>query len=277
MKNDNSYARTYFSFVLPNNHVLGRLRDPATYLWLRELEDVFGDVPNKKIFDIGCGCGHKSLLLALLGAEVEGFDIDNYSIGICEESKKKIELSINKGLNVKFFLSDVDCLSNYPDGHFDYILCSEVIGHLPKSKADWFIEEMIRITKTNGIIFITTPNAEKIKLEKYIHRGHEYHWTIGERKKAFSNYKIVKNVYESHPLLRNFNKFFYPLSVTDRIFAKARKIPMALKLCYRVVSFPFLFVFNHVIFHFLVFIFRNHEIPRRNQKSGLTIMFAVCR
>ncbi len=67
-----------------------------------------GDIENKNVLDLGCGCGIFSIGSALLGAKSAiGVDIDGDSIDLARESADKFNIG-----NVKFIVSDVCGLDN---------------------------------------------------------------------------------------------------------------------------------------------------------------------
>ena len=68
----------------------------------------FGDIENKNILDLGCGCGIFSIGSALIGASsAVGVDIDEDSISLAREYSEKIGLD-----NVDFIASDICELEN---------------------------------------------------------------------------------------------------------------------------------------------------------------------
>lgn len=65
----------------------------------------FGKSP--RIMDFGCGCGSQSLLFAMLGAEVIGFDISREAIATCEARKQFYEERSGKRLNFTPVCGDI--------------------------------------------------------------------------------------------------------------------------------------------------------------------------
>ena len=67
-----------------------------------------GDIEDKNVLDLGCGCGIFSMGSALLGAKSTiGVDIDSDSINLARETTNKFNLE-----NIKFIVSDVYDLTN---------------------------------------------------------------------------------------------------------------------------------------------------------------------
>lgn len=154
-----------------------RFKNPVLHKLLTKIDDALGDAKNKVIFDVGCGCGVKSLLLALKGAKVKGFDASPSAIYNCHENLKKIK----KPVDAKFFIWEVQ--KGFPVEYgekVDFILCTQVIEHIPNYEKA--LNEMIHVLRPGGKIFITTPNklthkpkrGEKVFGEKQHHHYHSF-------------------------------------------------------------------------------------------------------
>ena len=63
-----------------------RFKNPVVWTLLTKIGETVGDARNKVVFDVGCGTSVKSLLLALKGAKVRGFDVDPRAIHNCHEN-----------------------------------------------------------------------------------------------------------------------------------------------------------------------------------------------
>jgi SAM-dependent methyltransferase len=78
----------------------------------------------------------------------------------------------------------------FGDNTFDVVYHSQVLEHIPKDKADYFIDECYRVLKPNGIIRISTPNLESITKEylKWV----EYNSTEKRNDESIANYEWMK-------------------------------------------------------------------------------------
>lgn len=104
------------------------------------------DVPIK-LLDIGCYDGHIGLLLKRKfgkQCKVYGVDVANNSI----------KLARQKGIQAK--VCDVTQGISFESNMFDYVFAGEIIEHLYDT--DFFMEEIKRVLKPNGILILTTPN-----------------------------------------------------------------------------------------------------------------------
>jgi 2-polyprenyl-6-hydroxyphenyl methylase/3-demethylubiquinone-9 3-methyltransferase len=100
-----------------------------------------------KILDIGCGGGLVSIPLARLGAEVVAIDASEKNIKVAKLSAQKFSV------NIDFRHKAVEDLLHEP---LDVIVALEVIEHI--SNTEIFIENLARLLKKNGILFISTIN-----------------------------------------------------------------------------------------------------------------------
>lgn len=100
-----------------------------------------------KILDIGCGSGEfVTLPLSILQTNILGIDIHVASI---EHAKRE-----NRFSNVKFECKSVNELFGQK---FDFIICSEVLEHLPEPIN--MLKKIKNLLKHNGICIITIPNG----------------------------------------------------------------------------------------------------------------------
>ncbi len=114
----------------------------------KEVKRIFNN--NKiNILEIACSDGSFSKLLLNNGYYVTGVDISEESI------KKALENGINA------IVGDVEEGLNFPNETFDAVIACEVIEHL--FDTDFFIQEMKRVIKKGGYLFISTPNLASLK------------------------------------------------------------------------------------------------------------------
>lgn len=156
---ENSFKAAYLEFKEEpmdtnyKNLIVGyvsRLRVKKIIKELKNLHD-------KSLLDVGCEAGHISLKLMECGAKVVSFDV---CLPALKKFKKKLDkingdVSPFMGITQKIPLKD-ECM--------DYVVCSEVIEHVPY--LDLAIREMNRVLKIGGKLIITFPN-EKLRKKFY--------------------------------------------------------------------------------------------------------------
>jgi SAM-dependent methyltransferase len=97
------------------------------------------------LLDVACGNGYGASLLSEIAEQVIGIDLDKEVI---QEARNKFSKP-----NVSFLVSDVNALP-YKDGYADCVTAFEIIEHIPPEP---LLKEMHRVLKTNGTIYISTP------------------------------------------------------------------------------------------------------------------------
>lgn len=111
------------------------------------------------VCDVACGFGAYSLLFASNGFRVEGFDISPASVEITKSclAKYNIDTSLYKVADI------LD--TGYADETFEGLIVHAVIDHLTVSDAQKALNELYRITKPGGLIFLSFDALEKEDLE----------------------------------------------------------------------------------------------------------------
>ena len=111
--------------------------------WHRDLLN-----PGIRILDWGCGPARivRHLPILLPRAEIYGTDYNEEYIDWCQRELNDIKFSVNQ----------IDPPTNYSDSFFDAIICVSIFTHLSGARHISWINELYRITKPAGIIFITT-------------------------------------------------------------------------------------------------------------------------
>ncbi len=102
------------------------------------------DIGQKRLLDAGCGTGWFSKFACDRGAFVTSMDLGE---NLLHEVSRKCssERVVGSILEMPF-----------QDGTFDYVVCSEVIEHVPDPQKALF--ELHRVLKRDGILVLTTPN-----------------------------------------------------------------------------------------------------------------------
>ena len=141
-----------------------------SYLSIYEQESVFGDEKKfsknsdrfeklikiiksqhpkpKHILDIGCGSGFLANQIKTIfpKANIYGIDI----------SQKALALAKKKYPKIKFIYADAQARLPFNNNFFELVISGEHIEHLVNT--DHYLKEINRVTKTNGVLIITTPN-----------------------------------------------------------------------------------------------------------------------
>jgi 2-polyprenyl-3-methyl-5-hydroxy-6-metoxy-1,4-benzoquinol methylase len=106
-----------------------------------EMMRLIGDVRGLTVLDYGCGSGQLGIYLAMLGAQVSGFDLSPKGIEVANWATRKY------GLNCSFRAMDAENI-DYPDGQFDLAVGFGVLHHVikyPKSAS-----QLARVLKPGG-------------------------------------------------------------------------------------------------------------------------------
>ncbi|MDD3170291.1 MAG: class I SAM-dependent methyltransferase [Candidatus Paceibacterota bacterium] len=108
----------------------------------------------KRLLDLGCGSGRFSIGAAQMGFNVTGIDITSQAIEAAKQKARELRIT-----NVSFLCEDMTNLS-FEGDVFDYIFCPRfsINAVATFSKRKKAIEEMLRVTKDGGTIFIESFN-----------------------------------------------------------------------------------------------------------------------
>ncbi len=113
-----------------------------------------GKSDNKRVLEISSFLGVLDIALAKMGFEVHTFDIPEFQNNrTLKKFYEEYHVHSSSGYLHEVWKNALP----YPDNHFDAVLFSEVIEHLNFNPLPLF-QEMSRILKHGGILYITTPN-----------------------------------------------------------------------------------------------------------------------
>lgn len=106
----------------------------------------------KDVLDVACGTGYGCYILASKARSVIGVDISNAAVEFASEnySQENIEFKQADALNLPL-----------RDDQFDLVVAFEIMEHLHVPTGLFY--ESNRVTKSGGIIIISTPNKEFFK------------------------------------------------------------------------------------------------------------------
>jgi ubiquinone/menaquinone biosynthesis C-methylase UbiE len=131
------------------HNLLEKEIDPA---FARRAKIIFEEVEKykpKRILDVGCGRGFYLYALSLFSfsKEIHGVDINETYIKKAQAICKDAKIHIEKANVYKL---------PFPSSYFDFIICSEVLEHIPDDRRA--LMEIKRVLKRKGKLLITVPN-----------------------------------------------------------------------------------------------------------------------
>ncbi|XP_075216107.1 methyltransferase like 5 [Lycorma delicatula] len=126
---------------------------------LHTIQSTFGDIEDKIVADLGCGCGVLSIGVSLLGANFcVGFDIDDSALNIFQENLSEHEID-----NCDTVMCDVTKdVTNKWDKFFDTIVMNPPFGTRNKGVDMEFVEAGLRIA--SGAVY----SLHKTSTRKYV-------------------------------------------------------------------------------------------------------------
>lgn len=158
-------------------------------------------VKGKKVLDAACGEGYGSDILANYAKTVIGMDIDEGAISRAKEHYG------NKG-NLHYIVGSIASLNQIDDHSIDVVVSFETIEHVDEFIQNQYLNEINRVLKLDGVLFMSTPN-KKVYSDLYHYRN-EFHvkefyydeyLTFLHRK--FSNVKLYNQSFEIMSLLND--------------------------------------------------------------------------
>jgi ubiquinone/menaquinone biosynthesis C-methylase UbiE len=108
------------------------------------------DFRGKSVLVVGAGTGGEALSFYKKGATVSGIEPDEDGYDILQE---KVRLG---GLDADKFKSDKAEALSFADNSFDFVYCWTVLEHVEDVRKS--IDEMIRVCKPGGYVFIQVPD-----------------------------------------------------------------------------------------------------------------------
>jgi ubiquinone/menaquinone biosynthesis C-methylase UbiE len=143
----------------------------------------------ESILDFGCGCGRMMRQWKTLkGPKLFGTDYNPLLVSWCQSNLPFAEFTVN---------SPTMPLS-YPNESFDFIYAISVFTHLNEEMGNFWINELSRVLKPDGIIYMTVMGAERAALMPY------------ELKKQFEDGQLI--VLGEKDLFSNICAAFHPES-----------------------------------------------------------------
>jgi len=153
-------------------------------------------VENRAVIDVGCGTGYGCEILAQKAKWVYGIDYDNEAITYCKKNYA--------APNITFVEMDANSLDFAKK--FDIAVTFQVIEHMPNLSK--FVQQLKRVVKRNGMIFISTPNVKQPQKDKRANPFHFNEMNYTEFRKLisdnFSSFEILGVAYARRNKIRSF-------------------------------------------------------------------------
>jgi len=145
----NNFYRAFEERYYAPRETIKQLR--RVYLpFVGPLKDIYQE---GQIYDIGCGRGEWLELMAEMGWEVYGVDLDDGMLRDCYERG----LPVSKGDGVAF-------LQSLPDESQVVVSAFHVVEHIPFDRLQILVQESLRVLKPGGLLILETPNPENIRV-----------------------------------------------------------------------------------------------------------------
>ena len=151
--------------------------------------------PGSKILEGGCGRADKVYTLHYNGYDVYGLDY----------AKKAISVAHNKCPELKLSIGDVYSLP-FKTNSFDAYWSLGVIEHFIDGYKP-IIEEMKRVLKKDGILFVSVPIMSKLRIWK----ARNNYYPIISREESDFNKEFYQYIYHPKDLLNNYNDYGFKL------------------------------------------------------------------
>lgn len=161
---------------------------------------VFKDHQVKDICDIGCGFGKYSVVSAYKGFNVSGTDISSHAISITKEMMQAFELGYHD-----YKVGDITAVP-FGDKQFDAVIAHAVIDHVVYEDAKQALKEFSRITKEDGILYLSFDGLEEDDLteDHHVLEDGSKVYINGSRKGMVFRYytdEAVKDLISDYPIL----------------------------------------------------------------------------
>jgi len=99
----------------------------------------------KRVYDMGCGLGRHTILLAKQGFSVVASDVSSRAL---ESTEQKLKAAKLQGRVVRADMSSIP----FPDEHFDAILAIAVMEHNTRAEIEKTISKIFRSLRPGGLV-----------------------------------------------------------------------------------------------------------------------------
>lgn len=118
--------------------------------------DRLGIGPGVRVIDVGSGAGRHSFEAYRRGADIVAFDQDEAELAGVATMFGAMAAVGEAPASAQAQAVAGDALAlPYPDGHFDVVIASEILEHVPADDAA--IDELVRVLRPGGLLAVTVP------------------------------------------------------------------------------------------------------------------------
>lgn len=115
------------------------------------IADLFVENGVQRVLDLGCGTGRHLVYFAKMGFDIHGFDASPRAISLAEQWLKE------ENLTAPLQHHQMENVFPYVNNFFDAIISIQVIHHNLLRDINTTIQEMVRVLRPSGMIFVTFP------------------------------------------------------------------------------------------------------------------------
>src|SRR4051812_25769405 len=137
-----------------HDSVFPSFNDPFFPAHLARYYFVANLLTNRRVFELGCGKGYGSIVLAQAAKSVTAVDLNEESISFAKTHYQKS--------NLEFILQDVREVPTALQESFDAVVSFEVLEHLHQSDVPSYFQTVKDLLEKDGLFFISTPNHEVV-------------------------------------------------------------------------------------------------------------------
>ena len=135
---------------------------------LSSAEQLFKEKAFKSLLDLGCGAGRLTIKFSEYFDRVTALDPDRQRLS---NAKKNI---LSKDIQNVVFVQAPFLGADFPDNHFDAVLCNQILQHIDTEMIEPMIQGIFRVLKSKGILVLTTScsnRGEDFFLKAFLENG----------------------------------------------------------------------------------------------------------
>lgn len=123
------------------------------------------DLHGQRVLEFGCNYGGSSIVLAFLGGDVDGIDVDAAAVAL---ARRNAAAQYGRSDIRLEYVADSRHLP-FPDAQFDFVLCNSVLEYVSSEALAGVVTELQRVVKPEGRLFITGTSSRLAVKE--VHSG----------------------------------------------------------------------------------------------------------